>query len=124
MFKIVQKGTFGDLTDFLKDCLEIIDEELLNKYGEIGVRALEQATPRDTGETAFSWYYTIKREKGRTSLEFNNRHMMDEVSVAIILQYGHATKSGTWVEGREYINSALQVVFDDLAYKMWEEVVK
>ena len=97
--------------------------DVLRQYGELGVQALMNSTPRDTGETAESWYYTIKNQNDRYSIVFNNRHVVNGVPIAIILQYGHATRHGGWVEGRDYINPALRPIFDGMAKKVWREAI-
>ena len=87
----------------------------------MGVKALEDATPRDTGKTASSWYYEIENQNGKATISFHNSNVENNVSIAVILQYGHGTRNGGWVEGRDYINPAVQPVFDDIADKAWKE---
>lgn len=94
----------------------------LDKYGKAGVDALSIATPFRTGLTAGSWVYEIRQEKGRYVLAFNNTHVEKGVNIAIILQYGHPTRNGGWVEGRDYINPAIQPIFDDIANNAWKEI--
>ena len=95
---------------------------MLDKYGRLGVKALSEATPKDTGETASSWYYRIERGSGSTSLAFYNSHVNDGVPIAVILQYGHGTGTGGWVPGTDYINPATKDIFDNLAKEVWREV--
>lgn len=100
---------------------------ILDKYGRRGVEALSNATPVDTGLTASSWYYEINRdEQNQTvTLSFNNSNVVDDwCNVAIILQYGHGTRNGGYVEGVDYINPALQPIFNKIADEAWEEVTK
>lgn len=94
----------------------------LDRYGREGVAALAAATPRDTGLTANSWSYTIVRTKSRATISFHNSNIQNGVPIAIILQYGHGTRNGGWVEGRDYINPAIQPVFDKMANDAWREV--
>ena len=95
----------------------------LNRYGMEGVAALASATPKDTSETADSWHYRIGHSKNGMSLEFYNSNTVGRgIPVAILLQYGHATKDGCWIEGRDYINPAIQPVFDRMAKEIWYEV--
>ena len=94
----------------------------LDKYGRAGVAALSSATPVDSGETASSWYYDIERQNGKISIDFYNSNVNDGVAIAIILQLGHGTGTGGWVEGRDYINPAIQPIFDEIAYNAWKEV--
>jgi hypothetical protein len=104
---------------------EVVGRGILDKYGAEGVAALASATPVDTGETARSWYYKIERDKsGSFTLAFFNSNIQNGVPIAIILQYGHGTRNGGWVEGRDYINPAIQPIFDRLADEAWREVKK
>lgn len=119
-----QKGDFSKLNRFLEKAKEKIKLGDLDRYGHAGVRALASATPIDTGETADSWSYTITRKGARISLSFHNSNIQNGVPIAIILQYGHATRNGGWVQGRDYINPAIQPVFDKLAQEAWKEVSK
>lgn len=96
----------------------------LDRYGREGVAALAAATPRDTGLTANSWSYTVVRTKKRATISFHNSNIQNGVPIAIILQYGHGTRNGGWVEGRDYINPAIQPIFDKLASDAWKEVTK
>ena len=98
--------------------------KLLERYGEEGVAALSSATPVDTGLTASSWYYKIENHETSTSLVFCNSNIQNGVPIAIILQYGHGTRNGGWVEGRDYINPVVQPMFDKLASDAWREVTK
>ena len=119
------KGDFSNTFNFLNKIRKNNFEKMLIKCGELGVAALSSATPVDTGLTAKSWYYEIKRENGRISLNFCNSNIQNGwCNVAIILQYGHATRNGGWVEGMDYINPAIRPIFDKLAKDAWEEVTK
>lgn len=122
MIKFSHKGDFSELTRYLKKLEKTAKLSDLDKYGREGVTALSSATPVDSGETASSWYYEIKRQKGLVSINFYNSNVNDGVPIAIILQYGHATGTGGWVEGRDYINPAIQPVFDKIANDAWKEV--
>lgn len=95
---------------------------ILKKYGERGVAALTVATPIDTGLTAMSWKYEIAYENNAVHLRFCNDNVQNGVQIAVILQYGHGTRQGAWVEGRDYINPAIQPVFDGIVEELWEEV--
>lgn len=119
-----QKGDFSKINRFLERVKESVKLGDLDKYGQEGVDALAAATPKDTGFTAQSWYYEIVRSKNSVSIIFNNSHVNKGVPIAIILQYGHGTRNGGWVQGRDYINPAAQPVFDKIADKAWEEVTK
>lgn len=97
---------------------------VLSKYGPIGVAALKGATPIESGETADGWYYEIVDRPGYFAIHWYNSHMETGLPIAILLQYGHATRNGGFVEGRDYINPAIQPIFDQMATDMWKEVTK
>lgn len=119
------KGNFDKLNGFFEKARESIKLGKLDKYAREGVRALEKYTPKDTGLTSQSWSYEINRdEDGVITIEFNNSNIVKYVPIAIILQYGHATRNGGWVEGVDYINPALKPIFEEIAEYAWEEVIK
>ena len=124
MITFRQKGDFSKTTKFLERVKEAINLGLLDKYGREGVNALKSATPVDTGLTASSWYYEIENKNGVARLTFNNSNIQNGVQIAIILQYGHGTNNGGWVQGRDYINPALQPIFDEITDRAWREVTK
>ena len=124
MISFRQKGDFSKLSRHLERLKEAAKLGVLDKYGAEGVAALSSATPVDTGLTANSWNYKIKRSNGSVSITFNNSNIQNGVPIAIILQYGHGTGTGGWVEGRDYINPAIRPVFDRIAKSAWEEVTK
>ena len=122
MITFTHKGDFKNTDRFLTNVKKNEYFRILNKWGKIGVAALSDATPIDTGLTASSWSYTVRSSKGMCFLSWHNSHIVDKVPIAIILQYGHATKAGTFVQGRDYINPAMQSLFDTIADGVWEEV--
>lgn len=124
MISFRQKGDFSKLTRFLERAKNLVHLSDLDRYGREGVAALASATPVDTGKTAASWYYDIKINKESASITFNNSNIQNGVPIAIILQYGHGTKNGGWVEGRDYINPVIQPIFDKIAEEAWKEVTK
>lgn len=124
MISFRQKGDFSKLTKFLERAKESVKLGDLDKYGRAGVEALASATPVDSGLTANSWYYEIKNKNGSVSITFLNRNIQNGVPIAIILQYGHGTGTGGWVQGRDYINPAIQPLFDKIADDAWKEVTK
>ena len=124
MITINHYGDFKKLTNFLEKMKRMFDVSMLDKYGREGVAALSAATPVDSGKTASSWTYEIKDIKDGVALTFNNTNIQNGVSIAIILQYGHGTRNGGWVEGRDYINPAIQPVFDKIANEAWKEVTR
>lgn len=122
MIRFKQKGDFSRLEGFLEKSKNLVHLGELDKIGNAGVEALASATPKDTGNTANSWYYKISRGNGTVTVSFNNSNIQNGVPIAIILQYGHGTGTGGWVEGRDYINPAVRPIFDELAKTAWEEV--
>lgn len=124
MIGIKVKGGFSKSIKYLGKLKDSSKFDFLDKYGKAGVAALASATPVDTGLTARSWYYKIERGVDTTSLIFCNSNVQNGVPIAIILQYGHGTRNGGYVQGRDYINPAIQPIFDSIAKKAWEEVTK
>lgn len=124
MITFRHKGDFSKLTRFLERAKEAVRLGDLDKYGREGVAALASATPIDSGLTAKSWYYEITNKNGRAEITFLNSNIQNGVPIAIILQYGHGTGTGGWVQGRDYINPAIQPLFDKIANDAWEEVTK
>ena len=119
-----QKGDFSKTTNFLSKLKQKVNVDSLDRYGRQGVAALSSATPVDTGLTANSWYYKIERDENSVKIVFCNSNIQNGIPIAIILQYGHGTGTGGWVEGRDYINPAIQPVFDKIANDAWREVTK
>lgn len=124
MITFKHKGDFPKINRHLERLKEVARLGILNKYGREGVAALKSATPMDTGKTAEGWYYEIEHTKQSSIIRFNNSNVNDGVPIAIILQYGHGTGTGGWVEGRDYINPAVQPVFDRIKSEVWREVTK
>lgn len=124
MITFNHKGDFSKLTKFFEKAKNVVRIGDLDKYGREGVAALSAATPVDSGLTASSWSYEIVRTNGSVSITFNNSNIQNGVPIAVILQYGHGTRSGGWVQGRDYINPAIQPVFDKIASNAWREVTK
>lgn len=124
MISFRQKSDFSKLTKFLERAKESVKLGDLDKYGKAGVEALASATPVASGLTASSWYYEIENKNGSASITFLNRNIQNGVPIAIILQYGHGTGTGGWVQGRDYINPAIQPIFDKIANDAWKEVTK
>ena len=122
--KLNVKGDFKNLEKFLVRMSNFTARKVLEKYGEMGVEALEAATPKDTGKTASSWTYSIEGGDGNWSIVWSNTNINRGVNIAIILQEGHGTGTGGYVQGRDYINPALRSVFDQFADELWEEVTK
>ena len=124
MISFRHKGDFSKLTRYLERAKNAVRLGDLDRYGREGVAALSSATPVDSGLTASSWYYEIVHKEGSVSIVFNNSNIQNGVPIAIILQYGHGTGTGGWVQGRDYINPAVQPIFDRIANDAWKEVTK
>lgn len=124
MISFKHKGDWSKTTGSLERAKNIVRLGNLDRYGREGVAALASATPVDTGLTASSWKYEIVRTRGSVSINFLNTNIQNGVRIALILQYGHGTRNGGWVEGRDYINPTIQPIFDRLAKELWEEVTK
>ena len=124
MVSFRHKGDFSSLTRFFEQAKKGAQIGDLHKYGQQGVAALASATPVDSGLTAQSWYYKIENKNGTAKISFFNSNIQNGVPIAILLQYGHATRNGGWIEGRDYINPAIQPVFDNIVHSAWREVTK
>ena len=124
MISFRHKGNLSKTTRFLSKAKHLDVSTILNKYGQEGVLALASATPQESGKTASSWYYEIEQSRASSTITFLNSHVNKGVPIAIILQYGHGTGTGGWVQGRDYINPAIQPVFDRIADQAWKEVTK
>lgn len=119
---IGNKVSSGSMDHFLRKLLKKDWSQVLKKYAEAGVQALANATPVDSGKTAESWGYEIEETKSGLTIYWTNSNVNKHVNIAIIIQYGHATGGGGWVEGRDYINPALRPIFDQMADALWKEV--
>ena len=124
MITFRHKGDFSKTTRFLENAKRVVHASDLDKYGKAGVAALASATPTDSGLTANSWYYKIEITKATITISFHNSNIQNGVPIAILLQYGHATRNGGWIEGRDYINPAIQPIFDSITQEVWKEVTK
>ena len=119
-----QKGDFSKTTKFLTKLKQNVDISTFEKYGKKGVAALASATPVDSGLTANSWYYKIEKTNDSISLLFCNSNIQNGVPIALSLQCVHGTRNGGWVQGRDYINPAIQPIFDQIVKEAWGEVTK
>lgn len=122
MISVRQRGNFSNLEKFLKKSLGHDWEKVLDEYGKRGVKALSDNTPVDTGLLKSSWYYEIVKEDGAVRVIWKNSDIENGVPVALLVVYGHGTKNGGYVEGRDFISPALQPIFDELAEAAWKEV--
>lgn len=119
-----QKGDFSKTENFLKKLRKLDLDSVLDKYGKLGVDALSKATPVDTGKTAASWDYKIDKGKGVVTITWTNSNVNNGVPIALLIQYGHGTGTGGYVQGIDYIKPAIRPIFDELAKALWEEVTK
>lgn len=124
MIKFVHRGSFKNTETFLKrnEKMEVLS--ILRKYGQEGVEALRESTPKDSGETANSWSYEIKETSQGYQIYWSNSNINKGIPIAILIQFGHGTGTGGYVEGRDYINPAIQPIFDKIADDAWREVTK
>lgn len=119
-----QKGDFSKLTKYLKEVKSTSIRTALEKYGKEGVTALASATPVDTGKTASSWKYEVIINRDSARVVWSNTNIQNGVPVAILIRYGHATRNGGFVQGRNYIRPAIRPIFDKIANEAWREVTK
>ena len=124
MIKLSSKGDFSKAIKYLQSIDPRYVYNRLNKYGELGVEALEKATPKRTGKTASSWYYTINVGDSSASITWNNSNSNQGVPIALMIQYGHGMPNGGYVRGTDYINPALKPVFDAIVDSLWSEVTR
>lgn len=124
MISFRHKGDYRKATRYFERLKEAARLGILDKYGRAGVAALSSATPVESGKTASSWGYEIEHSRGSAKIVFTNSNINNGVPIAIILQYGHGTGTGGWVQGRDYINPAIQPIFDQIVNEAWKEVTK
>ena len=122
MIQVSTRGDWSKTTSFLERCLNVLKLGQLDSYGRLGVSVLENATPKDTGNTASSWYYQIVRTSNGVAIEWNNSNLKEGIPVVILLQYGHGLHQGGYVEGIDFITPALRPVFDQIAEDAWKEL--
>lgn len=124
MVSFRHKGDFSKVTQYLAKVRRVINPSDLEKYGQEGVAALASATPVNTGLTANSWYYRVEVKQGSATINFCNSNIQNGVPIAVILQYGHGTRNGGYVVGRDYINPVIQPIFDKIVNNAWREVTR
>ena len=123
IIKIKHSGDFKNTERFFSKALKTDYASIMKVYGEKGVAALRSATPKDSGKTADAWDYVIEKRKGKLAIVFTNDHIEKGINIAVILNYGHGTASGAYVAGRNYIEPAIQPIFDKIADDVWKEVI-
>lgn len=120
-----QKGSFSKTEKFFERCKNLFKLGILDKYGREGVNALSMATPVDSGKTASSWRYEVTNTNGNLSIGWVNDEVTSEgTPIAVLIQYGHGTRNGGYVQGRDFINPAIKPVFDKIADELWKEVTR
>lgn len=126
MIRVTSRGSFSKSQTFLRRMQRREQFKVLHKYGPMGVQALANATPKDKAETASSWYYEIVNRPGYFAIHWLNSNIVEPgmIPVAVLIQYGHATRNGGFVQGTDYINPALRLIFEQMANDMWREVTK
>ena len=124
MIQCTVRGDFKKTNSFLKRIMKLDFSSLLKKYAEEGVEALFNATPIKTGKTAASWDYEIVKGRDTVSIFWTNSNLENDVPIAVILDYGHGTANGGYVQGRHYISPAIQPVFDKIANAAWKEGIR
>lgn len=125
MLSFKHTGSFSKTTRFFEKMKRREQYNILNSYGREGVAALMEATPKDTGKTSQSWSYTVSITKDSASIIWTNDNVTtDGTPIAVLIQYGHGTKSGSYVKGIDYINPAMKPIFDKIANEIWEEVTR
>lgn len=121
---ISSKGEFTSTFKFLEGTKKMFNKSIFNKYGVQGVKALQKATPKRTGKTAESWSYEVVMKTNGVSIIWKNSNTNQGVPIAVLIQYGHGTGWGGYVQGVDYINPALTPIFNDIVKELWKEVVK
>lgn len=124
MIVVKHSGNFDKTEKFLKKMSKGDIFKSLDRYGQKGVSALAAATPRDSGKTAVSWSYEVQMGSDSYSIIWSNNNTNKGVNIAVILQYGHGTRNGGFVQGRDYINPAMRPIFDQIAEEAWKEVTR
>ncbi len=124
MITVTSSGSFDNTEGFLKRASSGDIFDTLGRYGEQGRAALAAATPKDTGRSADSWTYEVKKSKGSWQIIWSNTDQENGFPVAIMLQYGHGTGTGGYVQGVDYINPAIKPIFDQIAAAAWREVTR
>ena len=124
MVTLTVHGNYKKTKKFLEKSMKMDFRSILAKYGQMGVEALASATPKESGETAGAWAYEITSDANGAAIYWTNSHVNKGVNIAVILQFGHGTGTGGYVAGRDYINPAIQPVFDEIAEAAWKEVTR
>lgn len=122
LIRFKHSGDFKNMERFFKKATETSYLHILEAYGQAGVEALASMTPTETGKTAASWGYEVVPTRKGHSIYWTNSNVHDGVNIALILQYGHGTGTGGYVQGIDYINPAIRPIFESMANEAWKEV--
>lgn len=124
MLKIKSKGNWDRTDKFFKKSVKITKIENIALFAEKCIERLKQETPKDSGITAESWDYTINIVGKRKTLYLTNSNIQNGVKIVILIEFGHATPSGTWVEGQNFVGPITQEVYNEIVNKTWKELKK
>lgn len=124
MLGVTTSGSFKNTDAFFKRMQSSDIQKTVKKYGVKGMDALSNATPEDTGETAKSWKYEVTKKPGEITIGWHNTHEEKGLPIAILVQYGHATRDGGYIPGRDFVNPAMRPVFDQISDEVWRQVTK
>jgi len=124
MISFESSGSFQNTENFFKRMAKQDISSMLNRFGAAGVTALSANTPKNSGLTAASWGYRVKKKRKGWTVEWYNTNTIDDVEVAVLIQYGHGTGTGGYVPGYDYINPTMQPIFDAIIADIWKEVQK
>ena len=122
MITFKQKGNFNKTYLLFEKAKEVFKRGDLDKYGRMGIRALRSSTPRDSGLASKSWRYEINHEKDKSTITWHNDDIEGGCNVAILVQYGHGTRNGGYVQGKDFINPAMKPIFENISKQITEEV--
>ena len=123
MISFKSKGDFSKTLNYFNKMKSIADRLNLESYGQRGIEALRAATPVETGKTAESWYFTTDINRKRIKLIWSNSNVNEGANIAILIQYGHGTGWGSYIEGIDYINPAMRPIFEEISQLVWKEVI-
>jgi len=122
MITLKQKGDFSKLDKYFKKSVKISKTENVTLFADKCLEKLKEATPKESGLTSESWKYVIVRRKNSTSVQFYNTNNQNGANVALLLEYGHATRSGTWIQGQNYIDPVVKETYLNILNKTWKEM--
>lgn len=122
MISVSSEGSFDSTEKFLRKMSTLNVDNILNSEAQKGVAALSKATPQDSGRAAISWGYRIEKTNNSVTISWTNSDVENGFPVALMIQYGHGTGTGGYIQGKDYINPAMRPVFDSIAETVWKAV--